>query len=97
MKDRLRSQRFSDGMKQVGPMRMCIACRKKNESSKMIRFVRQKDGEVVYDKLRQKPGRGANICREKRCFESAFVKKAFKRAFKREILMDKKSLETAVF
>lgn len=97
MKDRPIGRRDLDSIELKGPVRTCIACRKKDGSSKMIRFVRQKDGEVVYDHLRRKPGRGANICRQKRCFEKAFEKRAFNRAFKREILMDKKRLESAVF
>lgn len=80
-----------------GPVRTCIGCRKKNEASQMLRFVRHNDGEIVYDKLKSEKGRGANICNQRRCLDFAVERKAFARAFKQEILFDKKSLESAVF
>lgn len=81
----------------TGPVRSCVSCRLRNEVSKMFRFVRRKDGEVVFDRSQVLDGRGAYICKERRCFDIAFERKAFGRAFKRDILLDKKFLEIAVF
>jgi predicted RNA-binding protein YlxR (DUF448 family) len=76
--------------------RTCVACRK-GQAEQMFRFVRHDDGEVVFDRHRMAFGRGANICPQRRCFELAFERKAFGRAFKKSILADRKVLESTVF
>jgi len=63
----------------------------------MWRFVRLNDGTIAYDRERTAFGRGANVCAQKQCFEMAIERKAFARAFKQAVLVDKMVLQSTVF
>jgi predicted RNA-binding protein YlxR (DUF448 family) len=41
-------------------------------------------------------GRGAYLCRRQACFERALVRKAFQRAFRASVEIDRDSLEVAI-
>jgi predicted RNA-binding protein YlxR (DUF448 family) len=71
--------------------RTCIACRKKQAKSKLVRFI-TKDNVVFVDLEQQHPGRGAYTCADNDCFQSALKRNAFARAFKKNVVMDKERL-----
>lgn len=74
-----------------------MACRKKSPAKQMLRFVCGGDGKIVFDQRRRAPGRGANVCPARKCLELAVERKAFARAFKRAVLVNKSFLESVVF
>lgn len=68
-------------MKHV-PLRTCIVCREQKEKSALVRIVLGADGAVCVDSTGKMPGRGAYICSEGGCADSARKKRALDRAFK---------------
>lgn len=53
------------------PQRMCVACRTMKSKKELIRLVVSKSGEIALDPVGKKPGRGAYVCRNRRCLEQA--------------------------
>jgi len=68
------------------PMRTCIACRKVDAKRGLIRLVRLLEGGVAIDPTGKKPGRGAYVCAERGCWETALKRKAVERALKIETI-----------
>lgn len=70
------------------PERTCIGCRSRRERDNLIRL-QVLDGEVVpvEGPLR---GRGAYLCPERSCFDSALRRKAFARAFRGPAKVDER-------
>jgi uncharacterized protein len=69
------------------PIRTCCGCRKKkSKKSCFIRFYAGPGGELKVDERQDQGGRGAYICRNESCFESALKKKAFYWTLKRDLL-----------
>jgi predicted RNA-binding protein YlxR (DUF448 family) len=56
------------------PQRTCIACRQVKEKNDLIRLVSTENGIVEIDVFGKKPGRGAYLCPQKNCWESALRK-----------------------
>jgi predicted RNA-binding protein YlxR (DUF448 family) len=56
------------------PQRTCIACRQVKEKKVLIRLVSTEKGIVEIDVSGKKPGRGAYLCPQKTCWESALKK-----------------------
>ena len=56
------------------PMRMCVGCREMREKRSLLRIVKSAEGEISFDPVGKKPGRGAYICRDRACLERAFGK-----------------------
>jgi predicted RNA-binding protein YlxR (DUF448 family) len=75
-----------DGRK--GPVRTCIATRTKGAPADMVRFVVGPDGAVVPDLAARLPGRGAWVCLGRTAVEAAVKRRAFARAFRREVTVD---------
>ena len=71
-------------MKKI-PMRQCLGCREMKPKRELIRAVRSPEGEVSLDSSGKKPGRGAYICPDEKCFGRAVKSKALSRAFGVEI------------
>ena len=67
------------------PQRSCIVCRAQRDKSELIRIVRGADGNIVCDASGKAAGRGAYICRDGSCIETALKKRALNRAFKAQI------------
>ena len=66
------------------PERMCIACRQMKPKGELIRIV--KSGETVNLDITQKlGGRGAYICRNEECIDTAKKRRALSRHFKTAI------------
>jgi predicted RNA-binding protein YlxR (DUF448 family) len=68
------------------PMRTCIACRKVDAKRGLSRLVRLPEGRVAIDITGKQPGRGAYVCAERSCWETALKRKAIERALKIESL-----------
>lgn len=68
-----------------GPERTCVVTRRKGDPATLIRFVVGPDGNVVPDIRNRLPGRGAWVTASKAVLEQAIKRKAFARAFKRDV------------
>lgn len=64
------------------PQRTCIACRKVDAKRGLQRLVRLEDGRVALDATGKRPGRGAYLCAERGCWETALKRTAIERALK---------------
>ena len=53
------------------PERRCIGCGERKKKSDLIRIVRSPEGEISLDFTGRKPGRGAYLCRDVKCFRAA--------------------------
>lgn len=62
--------------------RMCIGCRERRIKTDFIRIVKDKRGTVIIDNSYKAFGRGAYICRSKKCVNAVLKKSALNRAFK---------------
>ncbi len=68
-----------------GAERFCAATGEVKPVGEMIRFVLGPDGTVVPDLRRRLPGRGVWITATRNALRAAIARKAFARAFKREV------------
>lgn len=71
-------------MKNHIPMRTCVVCRSSKPKKDLLRIVDGKDA-IHIDETGRMNGRGAYICKDKKCFEDSIRKGALKRAFRRNI------------
>jgi|YNPMSStandDraft_1061717.scaffolds.fasta_scaffold56970_2 predicted RNA-binding protein YlxR (DUF448 family) len=53
------------------PLRTCVACRAVRAKRELIRIVRTPDGRICVDSTGKMNGRGAYLCRNRRCWQSA--------------------------
>ena len=67
------------------PMRMCVGCREMREKRSLLRIVKSAEGEISFDPVGKKPGRGAYICRDRACLERAVRQKQLERALEQKI------------
>lgn len=56
-------------------MRMCNGCMEMKPKKELIRIVKSPEGELSVDLTGKKPGRGAYICKDTNCLESAIKSK----------------------
>ena len=68
----------------AGPIRTCVGCRSKRPQNEMVRVGRNFDGSVSPGA--GVPGRGAYLCRDPACFETAFTTGRLRRALRCERL-----------
>ena len=66
-------------------MRMCVGCREIREKRSLLRLVKSAEGEISFDPVGKKPGRGAYICRDRACLERAVKQKQLERALEQRI------------
>lgn len=66
-------------MKKI-PMRMCVACRTMKPKNDLFRVVLDND-KITIDKTGKKSGRGAYICKDKKCFSDCLKKHSLERTF----------------
>ena len=64
------------------PQRTCVACRTTRPQRQLIRIVRTPEGVVILDETGKRNGRGAYLCRQRRCFEAALAQRQLERALK---------------
>ncbi|MBP5384524.1 MAG: YlxR family protein [Lachnospiraceae bacterium] len=62
-------------------MRQCVGCGDFHDGKEMLRVVKNAEG-VSYDATGRAGGRGAYLCRNADCVETAFRKKGFERSFR---------------
>lgn len=53
------------------PLRTCVACRTVRAKRELIRIVRTPEGHICVDSTGKMNGRGAYLCRNRRCWQSA--------------------------
>lgn len=63
------------------PMRMCIACRLKEEKGGLLRFVLN-DNQLTWDRKQKLPGRGAYLHAKASCVEKLRQQKLWQKAFR---------------
>jgi predicted RNA-binding protein YlxR (DUF448 family) len=64
-----------------GPVRSCVGCGARKAQGELTRVALDPGGEVVVDRERRLPGRGAYLCGAG-CLTAALKRKAFGRAFR---------------
>ncbi|MCY6958255.1 RNase P modulator RnpM [Clostridium brassicae] len=62
------------------PQRMCTGCSEMKPKKDLIRVVKNKEDEVSVDLTGKKPGRGAYICKDSNCLQSAFKTKRLEKS-----------------
>jgi uncharacterized protein len=64
------------------PLRTCIACHRQRSKRELIRVVRSAEGTIEIDPTGKRPGRGAYVCADLGCWESALNHHKLGRALK---------------
>ncbi len=68
------------------PRRTCVACRTVRPKRELVRIVRLSsagaEGTVVLDETGKRSGRGAYLCRQRVCWETALARRQLERALK---------------
>ena len=59
----------SDAVIRHTPERTCIACRQVKPKRELVRIVKTANAGVVVDETGKQAGRGAYLCRVKRCWD----------------------------
>lgn len=67
------------------PERTCIGCNEKKEKNKLIRIVKDQEGNIDVDLTGKANGRGAYICKNIECLEKAMKTKRLERSLKTKI------------
>jgi predicted RNA-binding protein YlxR (DUF448 family) len=62
------------------PTRSCVACRTTRQKRDLVRVVRTPDGRVELDETGRASGRGAYLCRDAACWNTALDRGALGRA-----------------
>lgn len=62
------------------PARTCVACRSRRPKRELVRIVRTPAGQVIEDPSGRMAGRGAYVCADGDCRETALNKGALARA-----------------
>jgi uncharacterized protein len=76
------------------PERTCVGCGKKQPKVLLHRLVLNEQHQPVLDRPQGAPGRGAYLCGPG-CLQAAVKRKAFQRAFKKNVALDVPNLEAA--
>jgi predicted RNA-binding protein YlxR (DUF448 family) len=71
-------------MKKV-PVRSCLICRERSDKRRLFRIVKNKEGEVFFDKTLKANGRGAYVCDNDECIEKIKTTNKLDKAFEIEI------------
>ena len=64
------------------PQRTCVACRTVRPKRELVRVVRTPEGTVMVDETGKRSGRGAYLCRQRDCWETALARRQLERAMK---------------
>ncbi|MBQ7792635.1 MAG: YlxR family protein [Clostridia bacterium] len=67
------------------PQRKCIACQSIRPKKEMLRMAKLSDGTYQLDKTHKSSGRGAYLCNNDSCIQTAIKKSAFHRSFKTKV------------
>ncbi|MEJ2199704.1 MAG: DUF448 domain-containing protein [Desulfuromonadaceae bacterium] len=66
------------------PLRTCLGCRQARNPQDMVRFVLSPAHDLLVDYRTKLPGRGAYLCFNDVCLETAVKRRQFQRAFKNQ-------------
>jgi uncharacterized protein len=64
------------------PQRTCVVCRSTTAKRALHRIVRSPSGAISYDPTGKAPGRGAYLCGQPACLETAPKRRSLQRALK---------------
>lgn len=79
------------------PQRSCIGCRTVRDKRDLVRVVHTPEDRFALDPKGKVPGRGAYVCPDPACVQSAVKRKGFDRAFRQAVPRDAvEALQTAV-
>ena len=67
------------------PLRMCVGCREMKGKRELLRVVRTPEGLIDFDPTGKKAGRGAYICPQVVCLNSAIKGKRLQKALEHDI------------
>lgn len=67
------------------PMRLCVGCQEMKPKRELIRVVRTPDDKLEIDYTGKKPGRGAYLCPQQICLESAVKGKRLEKSLKQKV------------
>lgn len=66
------------------PMRQCVGCKELKEKRELIRILKTDTG-ILLDETGRQNGRGAYICKNPQCLQTAFKTKGLERSLKTSI------------
>jgi len=69
------------------PVRTCIGCQCKKPKKELIRIIRTPEGKIEIDKTGKKSGRGAYLCGNVKCLDTALRKNHLNRSLKQDIML----------
>lgn len=67
------------------PLRMCVGCRQMKPKKELLRVVRTPDEKIEIDPTGKRSGRGAYICPNTECLNSALKGKRLDKALQRSL------------
>lgn len=67
------------------PQRMCVGCRQMKPKKELLRVVRTPDEKIEIDPTGKRSGRGAYICPNAECLNSALKGKRLDKALQRSL------------
>lgn len=67
------------------PLRKCIGCGEMKSKKEMIRIIKTTENTIILDKTGKQNGRGAYICPDLKCLETARKSRGLERALKTAI------------
>ncbi|MBN1976294.1 MAG: YlxR family protein [Anaerolineae bacterium] len=73
------------------PQRTCIACRTVRPRRDLVRIVRTPEGVVMLDETGKRNGRGAYLCRQRGCLETALQQQQLERVLKTSLTAEVES------
>ena len=68
------------GRRRHVPQRTCVACQTSRPKRELIRVVRTPEGAILVDETGKRNGRGAYLCAQRSCWETAVGHKHLERA-----------------
>ena len=77
------------------PERQCVGCGRRGPQGSLVRLSLAEEygaARVVVVDRRRHSGRSAYLCEREACLERALAKRAFQRAFRRSVEVDRESL-----
>lgn len=67
------------------PYRMCVGCKEMKPKKELIRLVRTTEDKIEVDLTGKRSGRGAYICPDEECLQSAIKAKRLEKALQRPV------------
>jgi predicted RNA-binding protein YlxR (DUF448 family) len=73
------------------PQRTCVVCRTVRPRRDLVRVVRTPEGTVMLDETGKRNGRGAYLCRQRSCIDTALAQRQLERALKATLSAEAKT------